>query len=89
MGGTFIINTIVSYMIRMFDDNYVVHVIAPTGMAAFNVLGETIHRFACLDLRNMNEGMTNSAMDKLQKKLQNMGAIMMDERLMMSKIIPG
>jgi hypothetical protein len=39
MGGSFIIKTIVSYMIRMFDDNYVVHVVAPTGIAAFNVLG--------------------------------------------------
>jgi hypothetical protein len=35
----FIINTIVSYMIHMFDDNDVVHAVASTGMAAFNVLG--------------------------------------------------
>jgi hypothetical protein len=49
-GKSFIINTTVSYMIRMFDDNYVVHVVAPTGMAAFNVLGETLHRFADLGL---------------------------------------
>jgi hypothetical protein len=39
MGKSFIINTIVSYMKLMFDDNDVVHVVAPTGMAAFNVLG--------------------------------------------------
>jgi hypothetical protein len=40
-GKSFIINTIASYMRCMFDDNDVVHVVAPTGMAAFNVLGET------------------------------------------------
>jgi hypothetical protein len=34
----FIINTIGSYMIRILDDKYVVHVIASTGMATFNVL---------------------------------------------------
>jgi hypothetical protein len=53
----------------MFDDNYVVHVVASTGMAAFNVLGETLHRFAGLDWRNMKKGMTKSTMEKLQKKL--------------------
>jgi hypothetical protein len=50
-----IINTIFSHMRFMFDDNDVVHVVAPTGMAAFNVLGETLHRFAGLDWWNMNK----------------------------------
>jgi hypothetical protein len=39
-GESVIINNIVSYMRRMFDDNDVVHVVAPTGMAECNVLGE-------------------------------------------------
>jgi hypothetical protein len=64
-GKSFIINTIVSYMRRIFDDNDVVHVVAPTGMSAFKILGETLHRFAVLDWRNMNKGMTNSTMEKL------------------------
>jgi hypothetical protein len=90
MGKSFIINTIVSYMRCMFDDNAVVHVVAPTGMAVFIVLGETLHEFAGLDWRNMKQGMTNSTMKKLQKKLQNMVAMMMDERSMLSqKIILG
>jgi hypothetical protein len=37
----------------------------------------------------MKKGMTNSTMEKLQKKLQNTVAIMMDERLMLSQIILG
>jgi hypothetical protein len=73
----------------MLDDSDGVHVVAPTGMAAFNVLGETLHRFVGLDWRNMKKGMTNSTMDKLQKKLQNTVAIMMDERSMPSQIILG
>jgi hypothetical protein len=88
-GEIFIINTIVSYMRRMFDDNDVVHVVAPIGMSAFNVLGETLHRFAGLDWWNMKKGMTNSTMEKLQKKLQNTVAILMDERSMLSQIILG
>jgi hypothetical protein len=35
----FIINTIVSYMISMINDNDVVHAIAPTGMSSFNIGG--------------------------------------------------
>jgi hypothetical protein len=88
-GESFIINTIVSYMRRMFYDNDVVHVVAPTGMAAFNVLGKTLHRFEGLDWWNMKKGMTNSTMEKLQKKLQNTVAIIMDERSMLSQIILG
>jgi hypothetical protein len=48
-GKSFIINTIVSYLRRMFGDNYVVHVLAPTGIAAFNVLGEALRRFSGID----------------------------------------
>jgi hypothetical protein len=86
---SFIINTIVSYMRLMFDDNDVVHVVAPTGMAAFNVMGGTLHRFAGLDWGNKKKVMTNSTIEKLQKKLQNTVAIMMDERSMLSQIILG
>jgi hypothetical protein len=86
---SFIINTIVSYMRCMFDDNYVIHVVAPTGIEAFNVLGETLHRFVGLDWRNMKKGMTNSTMEKFQKKLQNTVAIMMDERSILRKNILG
>jgi hypothetical protein len=88
-GGSVIINTIVSYMRCMFDDNDVVHAVAPTGMAAFNLLGGTLHRCEGLDWRNMKKGMTNSTMEKLQNKLQNTVATMMDERSMLSQIIIG
>jgi hypothetical protein len=48
-GKSYIINTIVSYSRRMFGDNDVVHILAPTCIAAFNVIGETLHRFAGID----------------------------------------
>jgi hypothetical protein len=67
-GKSFIITTIVSYLWRMFDDNDVVHVVAPIGMAAFNILGEKRHRFAGLDWKNMNTEMTKRTQRKLQKK---------------------
>jgi hypothetical protein len=88
-GKGFIINIIVSYMRHMFDNSALVRVVAPTGVAAFNVLGVTLHRFAGLDWRNMKKGMRNSTMQKLQKKLQNTVVILMDERSILSQIIPG
>jgi hypothetical protein len=57
-GETFIINAIVSYMRRMFDDNDVFHVVSPTGMASFNVWGG-LHIFGGLDWWNMKKGMSN------------------------------
>jgi Cdc6-like AAA superfamily ATPase len=84
-GKTFIINTIVSYLRRMFDNNYVVHVVAPTGMAAYNVLGETLHKFSGLDWQNM----TKMTQEQLKKKIQNTIAILMDERSMLSQLILG
>jgi predicted GTPase len=48
-GKSYIINTIVSYLRRMFGDNDVVQVLAPTGIAAFNVLGETLHIFSGIE----------------------------------------
>jgi hypothetical protein len=51
----------------MFDDNDVVHVVAPTGMAAFNVLVEILHRFAGLDWKIMTKEMTKRTQEQLQK----------------------
>jgi hypothetical protein len=52
-GESFVIYVIVSYMRHMFHDNYRIHVVAPTGMAAFNVLGVITHRLSGLDWRIM------------------------------------
>ena len=58
-------------------------------MAAFNVLGETLHRFAGLDWQNMKKEMSKKTQEQLQKKLQNTIAILMDERSMLSQMILG
>jgi hypothetical protein len=83
----FIINTIGSYLRQMFEDNDVFHVVAPTRMDAFNVLGETLHRFAGLDWQNMTKYMTKRTQEQQQRKLQNTIAISMDERYMLSQFI--
>jgi hypothetical protein len=52
---------------EMVDDNEVVHVVAPTGIVAFKVIGETLHRFVELDWQNMTKYMTKRTQEQLQK----------------------
>jgi pantothenate kinase-related protein Tda10 len=42
-GKSTLINTLVTIIHQIFQDNDSVHVLAPTGAAAFNVGGQTIH----------------------------------------------
>jgi hypothetical protein len=51
----FIIYSIVNVVIRKLGYNKVVHVAAPTVTTAFNVQGETIHRFSEIDWKNSNK----------------------------------
>ncbi len=43
-GKSVLINTVVAYIRRMFQKNYSFIVAAPTGAAAHNMGGQTIHR---------------------------------------------
>lgn len=44
-GKSVVINTIITMLRKMYNSNDVVKCIAPTGTAAFNIQGETFHRF--------------------------------------------
>ena len=86
-GKSVIINTLVAVLRRMFQDNDVVHVAAPTGTAAFNVNGETMHRlFSILvDSSDANgKEMTEKTRKMLMQKFKNTVAILLDERSMVS-----
>ena len=43
-GKSVLINTLVACIRKIFNDNDTVFVTAPTGAAAYNVRGSTIHR---------------------------------------------
>ena len=43
-GKSTVINTLVTVIRQIFQHNNTVHVVAPTGAAAFNVGGQTIHK---------------------------------------------
>ena len=82
-GKTVVINTVVSIIRNLFKENEVVRVCAPTGIAAFNAGGETLHHL----LKN-KAGMDtytpcSMSEDKrtfLAKKLRNLLCLIIDER---------
>jgi len=84
-GKSVLINTLVTVLRIMFDDNDVVRVAAPTGTAAFNVGGETLHRMFSImvedDMKNL-KGMSERSKKAMLIKFKKAIAILIDERSM-------
>ena len=82
-GKTVVINTIVTLIRELFNANGVVQVCAPTGTAAFNAGGETLHHF----LKNkaglksyVPFSMSAKKKKELTSKLKNLLCLIIDER---------
>ena len=91
-GKSVLINTLVTVLRKMFGLNDVVHVAAPTGTAAFNVGGETLHRLFSVSIDDVN-GQTFSISEKTKRallvKFQRTIAILIDERSMVGMKLLG
>ncbi len=82
-GKTVVINTIVTLIRSMFNANGVVQVCAPTGTAAFNAGGETLHHFLANKAgMRQYDAFSMSAKKKkdLTLKLKNLLCLIIDER---------
>ena len=82
-GKTVVINTVVSIIRTLFNENDVVRVCAPTGIAAYNAGGETLHHL--LKNKAGMETYTPFSMSEekrtfLVKKLKNLLCLIIDER---------
>lgn len=91
-GKSVLINTLVTAMRKMFNNSGVVHITAPTGAAAFNVNGETVHHF--LEIKpsdpdyvpgTMSEDMKQRLLDKLRCCI----ALIIDERSLLASNLLG
>ena len=84
-GKSVLLNTITSVLRRMFNYNNVVKVIAPTGVAAFNVGGETIHNFASFgNFGDHSPCMSTKDRNKLVARVKHLLCLILDERSMVS-----
>lgn len=82
-GKSVVINTIVTYMRKMFDCNDVVKIVAPTGTAAYNVGGETFHHMLNMGIQATNykaNTLSSYKRKEMVKKFRTFLALIIDER---------
>lgn len=82
-GKSVVINTLVTIIRNMFKRNDVVKVCAPTGPAAANVGGTTMHRLAKMSVNPIDyipNSMSDDCRKEMVKALKNTIAIIIDER---------
>ena len=83
-GKSFIINTIISMVRKLTGSNDTVQIAAPSGAAAFNVQGSTIHNLLGVRVTNPEKGLTDNTKARLLEQLQRLLVLVIDERSMIS-----
>ncbi len=75
----------------IFQDNNSVFVTAPTGAAAYNVGGSTIHKEFKIGIQDIatHENMSHNQKEELMNKLLNTIVFFFDERSMISQLVIG
>jgi predicted nucleic-acid-binding protein/DNA replication protein DnaC len=83
-GKSFIINTIISMVRTLTCSNDTVQIAAPSGAAAFNVQGSTIHNLLGVRVSNPEKGLTEQTKARLLEQLERLLVLIIDERSMIS-----
>lgn len=87
-GKSFIINTIITIIRQLTKNNDSIKVAAPTGGAAYNVQGCTIHRLLNVDVDRPWRKLSDDRKRYLQANLKDLLCLLIDERSMIqSKVI--
>lgn len=90
-GKSTILNTLTSVFRTLFQYNDVVVTAAPTGTAAFNVAGETLHRFNAQGIRGeyMPYSLGGKAKQRLLDRCKHLLCLIIDERSLLSSKLLG
>src|SRR5688572_5600188 len=88
-GKSTLINTLVTAIRKITQKTNSVHVVAPTGAAAFNAGGETCHRLFNIQGSPQSCQLEGKALQNLMAKLENTVALIVDERSMLSSFVLG
>lgn len=88
-GKSFLINTIVTMIRTLTGMNETIFVTAPSGAAACNVGGSTLHSFAIIKVRAEWHSLTKEDKVKLRNRLRHLLVLIIDERSMMNPLTTG
>ena len=83
-GKSHLINTILTSIRELTGCNDSICVGAPSGGAAFNVKGSTLHKLALIKVRKPWEKLSSNDQDKLRKTLKRLLILIIDERSQIS-----
>ena len=83
-GKSLIINTVISIVRKLTKTNDTVKVAAPSGNAAWNVQGCTLHSLLNINVRTPWASMGEESEDSLKLQLLNLLVLMVDERSMLN-----
>jgi len=83
-GKSYIINTIMTIIRELTLSNDTVKIAAPTGAAAYNVQGSTLHRLFKIDVDNPSQNVSKKNKTLLSEQLKTLLVLMIDERSMIT-----
>jgi hypothetical protein len=83
-GKSYIINTILTIVRKMTRSNTTLMIGAPSGSAAFNVQGSTLHHLLGISVARPEDKVSQKIQEKLQKQLKSVLCLIIDERSMLS-----
>ena len=69
---------------KMFGRNGSCYICAPTGSAAFQASGQTIHSLFGIKAKTIRDNPSQELQDKVQQKFTNIVTLIVDERSMVS-----
>jgi hypothetical protein len=88
-GKSYIINSILTIIRNMTRSNGTLLIGAPSGTAAFNVQGSTLHHLLGIGVARPEDNITQKVHKKLQRQLKNVLCLIIDERSMLSSKVLG
>ena len=83
-GKSHIINTIIGMVRQLTNCNNTVQVAAPSGAAAFNVQGSTLHNLLSLGVTHPENKLSAAKKERLMEQLERLLVLIIDERSMIS-----
>ena len=83
-GKSFLVKCLVNTVRKIFESKGVIHVCAPTGAAAFNVGGQTLHRKFGINPHRPSAEPSKSQQNTMEKEFKRSVVLVVDERSMLT-----